>query len=499
MKKTLIKSAKTLGFLLFAAVTLFALWAAWENWAGAREWKKTREMLVAEGIELDSEKLLPTMPPEDRNFARTPLIAAVTDFTTGSPNDRIYYDNPDLAERFREIRLPDLGELKPTPSWETGTPAKLDEVRKVIAGETGGDGDILAWMEQFKAELAEIDAAALRPENQLPVPIGDNFVDLVTITLPYLQDLHHFQELQLVRICAALHAGDAEQARAALLASLQLQRACTSHSTLVGYLIGRAMLERVLSVVWEGLEADLWTEDDLRWIRDQLATVDTLSRLEESMVFEMVAFQIAAASSLKSISVSDARQLVHSIGELGGPSSVPTSWGLLALIIPDGIWDYNLAYGARAMFEESILPVRERRLPDPKRSRRTTESRNLHNFFAYLTLPAYSRIIANSFETTVTVDLARIACAAELYRIEHGDYPPSADALVPDFLDKIPEDIFDPGKPLKYKKGAQGDRYRIYSIGKNATDDGGEVVFLSGDGKSKRDLEKGDWAWGYTF
>jgi len=171
---------------------------------------------------------------------------------------------------------------------------------------------------------------------------------------------------------------------------------------------------------------------------------------------------------------------------------------LLALFVPTGIWDHNLAYGARAAWKEGIQPVRERRIPDPGSSRIRSDRRNLHNFLTHVSFPAYSVVITRGFESAVAVDIARTACAAELYRMKHGDYPPSANDLVPDFIDRIPEDLFNPGTPLRYKKGAQGDRYRIYSVGQNGADDGGVVEFQSNKSTS-RALGKGDWAWGYAY
>ena len=45
------------------------------------------------------------------------------------------------------------------------------------------------------------------------------------------------------------------------------------------------------------------------------------------------------------------------------------------------------------------------------------------------------------------------------------------DDLVPAFLDKVPQDLFD-GKPMRYI--TQSRRYIVYSIGKDRTDDGGK-------------------------
>lgn len=150
------------------------------------------------------------------------------------------------------------------------------------------------------------------------------------------------------------------------------------------------------------------------------------------------------------------------------------------------------------MFEEMIRPVRERQFPDEETISKHFQHRNLHNFLPSITIPAVSSIHSRTFETAVAVDLARIACAVERYRIKHNDYPDSLDQLTPDFLANIPQDLMAPGKPLNYKKRVEDDRYRIYSVGSNGTDEGGRVVFKS-KGRPRRESSEGDWAWGYDF
>jgi hypothetical protein len=88
------------------------------------------------------------------------------------------------------------------------------------------------------------------------------------------------------------------------------------------------------------------------------------------------------------------------------------------------------------------------------------------------------------------VNEAQIACALERYRLAHGEYPDSLDALVPQFIEKLPHDIIG-GAPLHYRRTADG-KFLLYSVGWNETDDGGQVV-LKTDGSI--DQEKGDWVW----
>ena len=77
-----------------------------------------------------------------------------------------------------------------------------------------------------------------------------------------------------------------------------------------------------------------------------------------------------------------------------------------------------------------------------------------------------------------SVDLARMAIALERYRLAHGEYPESLDALAPQFMEKVPHDVIG-GRPLHYRRTDDG-QFVLYSVGWNETDDGGVVVLTKG-------------------
>ncbi|MAT71253.1 MAG: hypothetical protein CMJ58_17215 [Planctomycetaceae bacterium] len=60
--------------------------------------------------------------------------------------------------------------------------------------------------------------------------------------------------------------------------------------------------------------------------------------------------------------------------------------------------------------------------------------------------------------------------ALRAYRLEHDELPGTLEELVPDYLPSVPLDPFD-GQPLRYRRESQ--RYTLYSVGGNQTDDGG--------------------------
>ncbi|MEJ0089416.1 MAG: hypothetical protein WDM80_06700 [Limisphaerales bacterium] len=89
-----------------------------------------------------------------------------------------------------------------------------------------------------------------------------------------------------------------------------------------------------------------------------------------------------------------------------------------------------------------------------------------------------------------SVNMVRVACALERYRLAHDEYPETLETLTPQFIAQIPHDVIG-GQPLHYRR-TDGGKFLLYSIGWNETDDGGQVA-LTQYGYS--DPTKGDWVW----
>ncbi|MEX2673537.1 MAG: hypothetical protein WD294_15675 [Phycisphaeraceae bacterium] len=84
----------------------------------------------------------------------------------------------------------------------------------------------------------------------------------------------------------------------------------------------------------------------------------------------------------------------------------------------------------------------------------------------------FSHMSSVADRTEMLEDLERVAIALGGYRAEHGRYPESLEALVPDLLAAVPQDIFDTeGGHVRYL--LEDDRVVIYSVGPNGEDNGG--------------------------
>ena len=89
---------------------------------------------------------------------------------------------------------------------------------------------------------------------------------------------------------------------------------------------------------------------------------------------------------------------------------------------------------------------------------------------ARLIIPTAQRCAPLAAEGDAAHQLARLALATTEYRLKHGKYPDTLEALAPQHLAAIPRDPFD-GQPLRLKR--DGKDVLLYSIGRDLKDDGG--------------------------
>jgi len=196
--------------------------------------------------------------------------------------------------------------------------------------------------------------------------------------------------------------------------------------------------------------------------------------------------------------VADANHLVGLINKVGGrfvgDSGVPTIFIKRAAVEHLGLHLSTL----RALSADRVENI----YPGIEAYREGRDLRLLSRVFPDLSVERYFqdggghlRDVQSAVVLQTKIDLAKIALAAELYRFRHGDYPVSADSLVPEFLSSVPVDLMD-GKPLRYAR--DGSRYRIWSIGRNGVDDGGKFfrVTLNSSGWT-HPIHDGDWVWFY--
>jgi hypothetical protein len=107
------------------------------------------------------------------------------------------------------------------------------------------------------------------------------------------------------------------------------------------------------------------------------------------------------------------------------------------------------------------------------------------HYLSSIALPNTYRAIQIVARNQTALNQAMLVCALERYHRARGDYPATLDALMPDFILKLPHDLIT-GQPLKYRRTDDG-KFLLYSVGWNEKDDDGLP-----------DKDKGDWVWPTT-
>ena len=355
---------------------------------------------------------------------------------------------------------------------------------------------LLAGLKTNEAALAELRSASQRPYSRYAV-----FYDLENpwaILLPHLARMKAACLRLQLRACAELAAGQSDKAFDDVNLMLYLTDSVKEEPFLISYLVRASCLQIAAQPLWEGLAEHRWSEAQLQQLQDRFRQLDFLADLQRPLAAERAAGVLTA--QLLAIGK-------YSLNCLGGadesdPASPNDFEDFLGKIIPRGWYDREkLNYCAlhRMELEGTFDPARKRVSPDQIESNRIELERALsggrykrfihHRVVAALLLPALRNIAHRSAEAQTAANQAAIACALERHRLANGQFPEKLDALVPQFISQLPNDVLT-GEPYKYRLTGGG-QFVLYSVGWNEKDDGGTP------GKSIFDDKQGDWVWQY--
>ncbi|MBM3882560.1 MAG: hypothetical protein FJ387_23025 [Verrucomicrobia bacterium] len=181
-----------------------------------------------------------------------------------------------------------------------------------------------------------------------------------------------------------------------------------------------------------------------------------------------------------------------------GLRALPRAWASISRAALGGFW-YQNQLSIAQVFTEGILAAfdatqgtvdvacLEALAKDPRWKRWRP-----YSVFVGLLVPAIVPSGFRAAQEQTAIAQARLAVALERHRLARGSYPEALRSLVPEFLDRLPVDPVT-GQLMVYRREAPN-RYVLYAVGLNATDDGGAVaVTKTGAPAAKASL--GDWVW----
>jgi len=261
---------------------------------------------------------------------------------------------------------------------------------------------------------------------------------------------------------------------------------------LISHLVRIAIVAITLQPVYEGLAQHRWSDAQLMELERTLARQDFLADFQLAMKGE----KIMAIQTFE-------RQRITRESKQWAESSGTNKLVTISYRFMPSAYFYQNELAFAQMHQKYILPLidQRNRIVAPaalRQSQAAVEAQKKHCFWPYqaqavMVIPAISACVKKMTVIQSQVDLARVACALERYRLAHGNYPETLDALAPQFIEELPHDLIN-GQPLHYRR-TEGGQFILYSVGWNEMDDGGKIVFFTKGGSVN--LEKGDWVWQY--
>ncbi len=504
-------------FRLACIATLIAVFYAEENWRGKRAWNNYVRECEARGESMDWNAYIPPQIPDGQNLAMCPLLKPILDYaqTNNLPNGnhtiwndtngtmRIYR----LSARWNDGWLADkkyeanhraqqaLDENPVTNGWvnlvawqnyfRTGT--NLDG----IATNKTPAQDVLLALRFMEPDLAELQGeAAKRPLTRWPVQYEAAFKS--GILLPHLADIRCINRTLQLRSSARLADGDVAGGMADIQLGLRLANSVADEPFLITLLVRAFAFEDIFQPLREGIARHQFSEAQLALVQQQLSSLDFFKAYQRAFQTERTMH-----SQWDKLSGSTVDDLFRGMSSHGDDLFRVK---LLLRFAPRG-WIYQnqlalcrledqLMFRGIDTRSHLVLPTLAKnpdKLADETPGVFTILTKWIFSFKTLEQAPL------GTSQHQTTIDQTVIACASERYRLAHGEFPESLDALAPSFIAQLPHDVIG-GGPLKYRRTADG-QFVLYSIGWNEKDDGGVTVIPKGSSQPR--FEEGDWVWRY--
>jgi hypothetical protein len=538
-------------FGLACFATLIALFYAEEDWRGLHDWNKFKREWEAKGERFDWQSIVPPPVPDDQNFAFSPVwIAEVKhNFLTQPQRAESWYGDRINGEEVSNLvslmpvsvsglvgtnnwwtyHLPNMPEMP--GDWTTSQFMDLKpwqsyyrdlEITNPTAGISVAPqpqspaADVLLALGKFDPVIEQLRQDSARPDSRFPIQYDTG--PAFAILLPHLAAEKRYAQVLQLRAIAELQNGASEKALADVKLMMRLTDASRTEPFLISHLVRIAILQITLQPIYEGLAERKWSDSQLADLDSELAKLDFLADYKTG-IRGCPAFDIAAIEFFRHLhdypQDLDLKRphfyflvpffsLVQMLSNLSSDEDHKMKgFQILALSFgPSGWLDQNELNLCR-LYMELYLPIvdQDAEIISPARVRAAEDAlgqavkhQTPENVFETLFVPGLGSASIRIARAQTSANLARVAIALERYRLVHGEFPESLDALAPQFTGKIPHDVIN-GQPLKYRREADG-QFTLYSVGWNEADDGGVVIFKKGS-TPEVDTDKGDWVWRY--
>ncbi|HEX3716718.1 MAG TPA: hypothetical protein VH595_02015 [Verrucomicrobiae bacterium] len=494
-----------------------------EDWRGERAWNQFKQQCETKGERFDWAALPHYSGPDDENFARTPIVASSYQSSVDKTGRLIRppikpptnvvnrlrmslyreddFRSPTNLSNWRYSRFTDLSYWQ--DYFRTPPPIKYKPLRYRFYGRYGARpiepipptngfpmaphpqtpvADVLLALNLYDPAIEELRRATLLPHSSFPLHYDpQNPFDFIRIGGSRF--LGCAEVLQL-RAVAELNLGHTADALKDTVMGLHLAETATNESFNWGLWDSR-VIDMTIQPIWEGLANHQWSDSQIGTLDGELVKFDFLAqyarqvRENRAMSLDQVEYSRKTHNANIDPDCNEDADLETRLTE-AFYHAFPAGW----------YYENELSLGLAYQQLLSQFDLKKRITSNDRSRRPVLDKVSLTQPYSLLAAMTFRPISAiKSAYTQTSLDMARIACAAERYRLVFGEYPKSLDLLEPRFICPLPHDIID-GKSLHYR--SENGQILIYSIGWDGIDDHGTVLKTSWGAV---DMTRGDWSW----
>ncbi len=491
---------------LAGLATLVAVLITEENWRGKRDWEAYKREAETRGERFDWSAFAPTNIPEDQNFVKAPIFSNLwaMQWDAQTQDWKPHATNAVDSLKMSPYRGDGSSPTGDGGAWDQARLTRLenwqDYYRNVVTNGAGEfpialhaqspAADVLLALSKYAPAIEELRTASRRPYSRFGVYSADDAVGF-GLLMQYLSRLKGCAQVLQLRAIAELNDNQSAQALDDIRLLLRFGDLLRQEPLLIEHLVGNAITAITLQPIYEGLAQHRWNDAQLAELERMLAAEDVLADCRRALRGE----RTFVIDFFENERITGEYKMVEVIN--GKPKAVTINLRLM----PSAFFYQNELAGARGI-DQFLLPLVDLTnrivLPTAVHQTEAELKREAKHFSPYkiqtlLTLPAVIGSLMRFANIQSSVDLARVACALERYRLARGEYPETLDALTPQqFIEKLPHDVVN-GQPLHYRRTDNG-QFLLYSVGWNEKDDGGTVVMTK---VGTVDRENGDWVWQY--
>jgi len=490
MKRFLKWTAITIGLMILLLIVVIGSFVGWLRWSGERDWKRAEAQLRAKGEKLTFAELVPPMPPDSENFFADPLWAGYSDLVRTNSRGCDGEERQTMALRVPAAQLPiRLWQKVPLTAQESDQLIRLNitkandrssaygTLKSIIPSEKNADrkreeaAAMLQILTPASETLSRIAELAHRPQAQFPLHYNllateGSLPDL----FPEVSESLVLSQLFMNRASSELLLGKSAEAATDTETLLRLSFIQQNEPMMISLLVRVSTTTLAVKVLDQGLAEHVWTADQIALYQGLLEKID----LPKDLLFVLRGERIYARESWKALQ----RPQQGFFASLGVQAT-------RMLLEKNAAYHALLMQGALESMENSLHESGWNRSNSQvfKEEQAALAHRPLHRMMyimVSLAVPALDGAIEKTVECQTQVEQSLIACALERYRLAHGSYPAALDALVPEFLAKLPNAPIT-GKPMNYSLKPDG-TFLLWCPGWNLQSLGGKPGQFLGEG-----------------